>query len=134
MFLFVLVSYGVAGPCIQITATRVKKGKRSEDLFPTSALERTMSDRVHCTQAQGARSSTLHVDPHQMRCPSHHQGIEVDKAKVDLISNLPSPRTVKEIRSFLGHAGFYRRFIRDFSKIARPLCKLLAKETSFVFD
>jgi hypothetical protein len=57
------------------------------------------------------------------------RGIEVDKAKVDLISNLPPPRTVKEIRSFLGHVGFYRRFIKDFSKIARPLCKLLAKET-----
>jgi hypothetical protein len=41
---------------------------------------------------------------------------------------------VKEIRSFLGHAGFYRRFIKDFSKIARPLCKLLAKETPFEFD
>jgi hypothetical protein len=63
-----------------------------------------------------------------------HQGIEVDKAKVDLISNLPPPRTVKEICSFLGHAGFYRRFIKDFSKITRPLCKLLAKETPFVFD
>jgi hypothetical protein len=63
-----------------------------------------------------------------------HQGIEVDKAKVDLISNLPPPRTVKEVRSFLGHASFYRRFIQDFSKIARPLCKLLAKETLFIFD
>jgi hypothetical protein len=62
------------------------------------------------------------------------RGIEVDKAKVDLISNLPPPRTVKEIRSFLGHAGFYRQFIKDFSKIARPLCKLLAKETPFEFD
>jgi hypothetical protein len=62
------------------------------------------------------------------------RGIEVDKAKVDLISNLPPPRTVKEIRSFLGHAGFYRRFIKDFNKIARPLCKLLAKETPFEFD
>jgi hypothetical protein len=63
-----------------------------------------------------------------------HRGIEVDKAKVDLISNLPPPRTVKEIHSFLGHVGFYRRFIKDFSKITKPLCRLLAKETSFEFD
>jgi hypothetical protein len=63
-----------------------------------------------------------------------HRSIEVDKAKVDLISNLPPPRTVKEIYSFLGRAGFYRRFIKDFSKIARPLCRLLAKETPFEFD
>jgi hypothetical protein len=56
-----------------------------------------------------------------------HRGIEVDKAKVDLISNLPPPRTVKEVRSFLGHSGFYRRFIQDFSKITRPLCKLLVR-------
>jgi hypothetical protein len=62
------------------------------------------------------------------------RGIEVDKAKVDLISNLPPPRMVKEVRSFLGHAGFYRRFIQDFSKIARPLCKLLVKEAPFIFD
>nr|XP_011463572.1 PREDICTED: LOW QUALITY PROTEIN: uncharacterized protein LOC101311565 [Fragaria vesca subsp. vesca] len=60
-------------------------------------------------------------------------GWQVDKAKVDLISNLPPPRTVKEIRSFLGHAGFYRRFIKDFSKISRPLCSLLAKDAPFVF-
>jgi hypothetical protein len=63
-----------------------------------------------------------------------HRGIEVDKAKVDMISNLPPPRTVKEVRSFLGHAGFYRRFIQNFSKIARPLCKLLVKEAPFIFD
>jgi hypothetical protein len=63
-----------------------------------------------------------------------HQGIEVDKVKVDLIFNLPPPCTVKEVRSFLGHAGFYRIFIQDFSKIARPLCKLLVKETPFIFD
>jgi hypothetical protein len=62
------------------------------------------------------------------------QGIEVDKAKVDLISNLPPPRMVKEVRSFLGHAGFYRRFIQDFSKIAWPLCKLLVNEAPFIFD
>jgi hypothetical protein len=59
---------------------------------------------------------------------------EIDKAKIDLISNLPPPRTIKEIRSFLGHAGFCRRFIKDFSKIFRPLCSLLAKDAPFVFD
>ena len=61
-------------------------------------------------------------------------GIEVDKAKVELISNLPTPRSVKYIRSFLGHAGFYRRFIKDFSAIARPLCTLLAKDVPFTWS
>jgi len=63
-----------------------------------------------------------------------HKGIEVDKAKVNLISNFSPPRTVKEIRSFLGHAGFYKRFIKNFSKIARPLCSLLAKDAPFDFN
>jgi hypothetical protein len=62
------------------------------------------------------------------------KGIEVDRAKVELIENLPPPTSVKQIRSFLGYAGFYRRFIKDFSKISRPLCSLLAKDTPFNFD
>nr|GEU63907.1 reverse transcriptase domain-containing protein [Tanacetum cinerariifolium] len=62
------------------------------------------------------------------------QGIKVDKAKVDVISKLPHPTTVKGIRSFLGHVGFYRRFIKDFSKIARPMTRLLEKDTSFIFS
>ena len=61
-------------------------------------------------------------------------GLEVDQAKVSIIRDLMPPTTVKGIRSFLGHAGFYRRFIRDFSKIARPLCRLLEKDTKFHFD
>ena len=60
--------------------------------------------------------------------------LEVDQAKVSIIKNLMPPTTVKGIRSFLGHAGFYRRFIRDFSKIARPLCRLLEKDAKFKFD
>nr|GEU88389.1 reverse transcriptase domain-containing protein [Tanacetum cinerariifolium] len=60
--------------------------------------------------------------------------IEVDKAKVDVIAKLPHPTTFKGIRSFLGHAGFYRRFIQDFSKIARPMTRLLEKDTSFIFS
>jgi hypothetical protein len=59
------------------------------------------------------------------------KGIEVDKAKVDLILNLPTPKTVRDVRSFLGHAGFYRRFIKDFSVISKPLCNLLLKESTF---
>ncbi|CAH9124841.1 unnamed protein product [Cuscuta epithymum] len=62
------------------------------------------------------------------------KGIEVDKAKVEVIQSLPYPTTVREIRSFLGHAGFYRRFIKDFSKIASPLCTLLQKEVEFIFS
>ena len=60
--------------------------------------------------------------------------LEVDQEKVSIIKTLLPPPTVKGIRSFLGHAGFYRRLIRDFSKIARPLCRLLEKDTKFNFD
>ena len=62
------------------------------------------------------------------------RGIEVDKAKVEVIEKLPPPTNVKGIRSFLGHACFYRRFIKDFSKIAKPLTNLLAKDALFIFD
>ncbi|GKB60388.1 reverse transcriptase domain-containing protein [Tanacetum coccineum] len=61
-------------------------------------------------------------------------GIEVDRAKVDVIAKLPHLTSVKGVRSFLGHAGFYRRFIQDFSKIARPMTHLLEKETPFIFS
>ncbi|GJZ71925.1 reverse transcriptase domain-containing protein [Tanacetum coccineum] len=61
-------------------------------------------------------------------------GIKVDKAKVDVIAKLHHPTTVKGIRSFLRHAGFYRRFIQDFSKIARPMTHLLEKDTPFFFS
>ncbi|KAB2632567.1 hypothetical protein D8674_028814 [Pyrus ussuriensis x Pyrus communis] len=62
------------------------------------------------------------------------KGMEVDKAKIDVITNMVAPTTVKGVRSFLGHAGFYRRFIKNFSMITRPLCNLLAKDVVFHFD
>nr|GEX05664.1 reverse transcriptase domain-containing protein [Tanacetum cinerariifolium] len=62
------------------------------------------------------------------------QWIKVDKANVDVITKLPHPITVKGIRRFLGHAGFYRRFIKDFSKIAKPMTRLLEKDTPFIFS
>ncbi|KAM2360762.1 hypothetical protein ACFXTH_003116 [Malus domestica] len=62
------------------------------------------------------------------------KGIEVDKSKIDLVRHLPSPTSVRAVCSFLGHAGFYRRFIKDFSKITQPLCHLLQKEVAFEFN
>ena len=62
------------------------------------------------------------------------KGIEVDKAKIDLISKLPSPTNSKTVKQFLGLAGFYRRFIMDFSKISKPLYKLLEKDAKFIWD
>ncbi|GJZ88457.1 reverse transcriptase domain-containing protein [Tanacetum coccineum] len=61
-------------------------------------------------------------------------GLEVDKAKIDVISKLPPPTNIKGVRSFLRHASFYRRFIKDFSKIAQPLTKPLEKDILFEFN
>ena len=62
------------------------------------------------------------------------RGIEVDKAKIEAIEKLPPPSSLKGIRSFLGHIGFYRRFIKDFFWIAKPLSSLLVQGTPFDFD
>ncbi|XP_027184065.1 uncharacterized protein LOC113782370 [Coffea eugenioides] len=62
------------------------------------------------------------------------KGIEVGRAKIDIIFALPYPASVREVRSFLGHAGFYRRFIKDFSKVGAPLFQLLQKDVVFNFD
>jgi hypothetical protein len=63
-----------------------------------------------------------------------YKGIKVDKVKVEVISKLPPLINEKDIRSFLGHAGFYRRFIRYFSKITKPITTLLVKDKAFMFD
>jgi hypothetical protein len=60
--------------------------------------------------------------------------IEVDKAKVETVEQLPPSTDVKSLRSFLGHAGFYRRFIKDFSKTTKPLTHLLQTDVAFDFD
>ena len=62
------------------------------------------------------------------------RGIEVDKAKIEAIEKQPPSSSVKGIRRFLGHAGFYRRFIKDFSHITKPLTNLLVQGTPFDFN
>ena len=62
------------------------------------------------------------------------KGLEVDKAKIEVIQNLPPPAILRDLRSFLGHVGFYRRFIRDFAKVSKPLTTLLCKDKDFFID
>lgn len=59
-----------------------------------------------------------------------NKGTKVDRTKIEVIRNIPQPILVKGVRSFLNHVGYYRRFIKDFTKIANPLCKLLEKKAS----
>ncbi|GKF39623.1 reverse transcriptase domain-containing protein [Tanacetum coccineum] len=76
---------------------------------------------------------SLHGDKRNCaRSQSLSAGLEVDKAKIDVIAKLPPPTNVKSVRSFLGHAGLYHQFIKDFSKISRSMTKLLEKD--YVFD
>ena len=62
------------------------------------------------------------------------KGLEVDKAKIEVIQDLPLPSTVKGLRSFLGHVGFYQRFIQDFAKVSKPLTTLLCKDKDFIIN
>ena len=62
------------------------------------------------------------------------KGLEVDKAKIEVIQNLPQTGTVRDLRSFLGHVGFYRRFIQDFAKVSKSLTTLLCKDKDFIID
>ncbi|GJS89917.1 reverse transcriptase domain-containing protein [Tanacetum coccineum] len=87
-------------------------------------IEKTMEEKCHFMVKEGI------VLGHKIS----KNGLEVDRAKVDVIAKLPPPTTVKEVRSFLDHAGFYRQFIQYFFKIARPMTHLLEKDTPFVFS
>ena len=62
------------------------------------------------------------------------KGLEVDNAKIEVIQNLPLPSTVKDLRSFLEHGGFYQRFIQDFAKVSKPLTTLLCKDKDFIIE
>jgi hypothetical protein len=62
------------------------------------------------------------------------RGIEVDKAKVEVVEKLPPPTDIKSLRSFLGHERFYRRFIKDFSNITKSLTNILRKDVPFDFN
>nr|GFA67527.1 reverse transcriptase domain-containing protein [Tanacetum cinerariifolium] len=87
-------------------------------------IEQTMEEKSHFMVKEGI------VLGHKIS----KKGIEVDKAKIEVISKLPHPTTIKGICSFLRHAGLYRRFIKDFSKISRSMTHLLEKNSPFIFS
>jgi hypothetical protein len=90
-----------------------------------------------CRGRLGAKLGKFHFMVKQGIVLGHvisERGIEVDKAKVETVEQLPPPTDVKSLMSFLGHAGFYRRFIKDFSKITKPLTHLLLKDVAFDFN
>ncbi|GKB81101.1 putative reverse transcriptase domain-containing protein, partial [Tanacetum coccineum] len=62
------------------------------------------------------------------------EGITMDPAKVEAITKWPRPTSVTEVRSFLGLAGYYRRFVEGFSRLALPLTKLMRKGEKFVWN
>ncbi|XP_021750654.1 uncharacterized protein LOC110716341 [Chenopodium quinoa] len=95
-------------------------------ISPTICMHKILLDDDHA-------SSINHEEGIVLGHVISSRGIEVDRAKIEVIERLPPPTNVKGIRSFLGHAGFYRRFIKDFSKIAKPLTQLLVKDSPFVF-
>ncbi|XP_074283307.1 uncharacterized protein LOC141607858 [Silene latifolia] len=100
-------------------------------ISPTTCMHKIWLEK----EAKPVRQPQTRLNPPMMEVvKEERRGIEVDTAKVEVIKTLPYPSNTRDVRSFLGHAGFYRRFIKDFSKIANLLCKLLHKDVEFVFD
>nr|GEV10636.1 hypothetical protein [Tanacetum cinerariifolium] len=118
----------------------LRTGRALTDVYGEEITLRVNDEAVTFNLNQTTRYSSTYddikVENHRNfgAYPFMNQILEVDRAKVVVIAKLPHPTTVKDVRSFLDHAGFYRRFIQDFSKIARSMTHLLEKETPFVFS
>ncbi|XP_038886755.1 uncharacterized protein LOC120076875 [Benincasa hispida] len=119
----------------------MKFGKENKEAYTKAILKRNKMEEckpVATPMELGTKLSRFEGG-NQVNAREYHSlvskaGLEVNQAKIDAIANLPPPVNVKTLRSFLGHAGFYRRFIRNFSQIARPLSALLEVDLKYEFD
>ncbi|RDX71816.1 Retrovirus-related Pol polyprotein, partial [Mucuna pruriens] len=96
--------------------------------WPVDTISARPGFSVQPTPSQPTQQSNSPITKYQ------HDDIEVDKAKIDIITSLPNPTYMWGVCSFLGHTRFYKRFIKNFSKIALSLSKLLQKDVEFKFD
>ncbi|GJX53789.1 reverse transcriptase domain-containing protein [Tanacetum coccineum] len=113
----------------------IKKRPHSLVLMERSPIAACLSAyAMHRARSKGEKSHFMVKEDIVLGHKISKNGIEVDKAKVDVIAKLPHPTIVKGVQSFLGYAGFYQRFIKDFSKISRPMTHLLEKNTPFIFS
>ncbi|GKA67727.1 reverse transcriptase domain-containing protein [Tanacetum coccineum] len=125
----------VTGWCVCIDYQKLNDATRKDHFllpFMDQILERLAGNEYYCFL--DGKESFMVKEGIVLGHKISKNRIEVNKAKVDVIAKLPHPTTVKGVRSFLGHAGFYRRFIKDFSKISRPMNYLLEKNTPFIFS
>ena len=103
-----------------------------------NCLENLRNDLIRCEQTNlvlnWEKCYFMVKEGRVLRHMIYGRGIEIDKTKIETIEKLPPPSSVKRIRSFLGNSGFYMRFIKDFSKIAKPLPYLLVQGATFEFD
>ena len=102
------------------------------------ALKKLEKVLAHCEQTQLSLSTEkCHMMMSEGVVLGHFisiNGVQVDPSKIKVIKNIPTPVTQKEVQNFLGHAGYYRRFIEIFSKLASPLFSLLMKDVQFVWN
>jgi hypothetical protein len=96
-----------------------------EQVFIWLQQDKWHSKLSKCKFAQEAISYLGHV--------ISAQGVSTDPKKIQAVQDWPQPRTVKEVRGFLGLAGYYRKFVKDFGVIAKPLTKLLCKDVPFIW-
>ncbi|GJU20082.1 reverse transcriptase domain-containing protein [Tanacetum coccineum] len=131
---------GITVPCHKVVRLGINPmiQPEPEDLPKDNPKLEIASPVARCsipdTKTQNALKLLEPRDQSKSDLEERKKGIEVDKAKIDVISKLPHPTTVKGIRCFLEHAGFYRRFIKKISKISRPKTHLLKKNTPFNFS